>query len=344
MLPFPPTARLTIDLDAVAANWRTLSARAGAPAGAAIKADAYGLGAVPIARHLVAQGCRDLFVATWAEAAALDDAADGAIVHVLHGIDQGDLATAHALARTQPVLNTPEQVLLWREAAPTRACDLMIDLGMNRLGLRPRYLERIPSLNVDILISHLSCADEPTHPSNHHIRDSFASLIHPAPRRSLANSAGIYLGRTFAFDLTRPGLALYGGAPCPAATDLAQVVQIEARVLQLRHLAPGDPVGYGETFTAARPTHLAIVGLGYADGLPRAPGNAALVDGVACPVVGRVSMDLTAIDVTDAPPIAPGDWLEIAFDLPALAAASGRSQYELLTGLGHRFERRYTRA
>lgn len=344
MPPSPPAARLTIDLDAIAANWRTLSARAGAPAGAAIKADAYGLGAVPIARYLVAQGCRDLFVATWAEAATLGDTADGAIVHVLHGIEAADLPTAKALPTAQPILDTAEQAALWHQAAPGRACDLMVDTGINRLGLAPADLSATQGLKVDILMSHLACADEPAHPHNARQREAFAALGTPHRRRSLANSAGAYLGPDYVFDLIRPGLALYGGAPCPAATDLAQVARLHARILQLRQLTPGDPVGYGATFIAICPTRLAIVGLGYADGLPRAAGAKALLDGREYPVVGRVSMDLTAIDVTDAPLLAVGDWLEIAFDLPTTAAASGRSQYELLTGLGHRFQRRHLRA
>ena len=340
----PASARLTIDLDAVVANWRTVSAHAAVQAGAALKANGYGLGAAPIARRLVAEGCRDVFVATWAEALALGDAADGAIVHVLHGVEQTDLPATQALPHAQPVLNSREQVDLWRAAAPQRPCDLMIDCGMNRLGLDPLNIVLTTGLNTDILMSHMSCADEPTHPANTRTRDTFATIPHPARRRSLAASAGAYLGPAYGFDLIRPGIALYGGQPCAAATDIAQVAHIHARILQLRDLAPGDPVGYGQTFTATRPTRLGLVGLGYADGLPRVPGAKALLDGTEHPVVGRVSMDLTAIDLTDAPAVHLGDWLEIAFDLPALAATSGRSQYELLTGLGHRFERDYTRA
>lgn len=343
-MQLPASARLTIDLDAVVANWRTVTAHAAAPAAAALKADGYGLGAAPIARRLVAEGCRDLFVATWAEALALGDAGDGAIVHVLHGVEEADLPATQALPHAQPVLNTPEQVALWRAAAPDRAFDLMIDCGMNRLGLQLNNMSLDSGLKADILMSHLSCADDPDHPSNIRIRDTFATTPLPARRRSLAASAGAYLGPTYGFDLIRPGIALYGGLPCATATDIAPVARIHARILQLRDLAPGDPVGYGQTFLAMRPTRLAVVGLGYADGLPRAPGAKALLDGIEHPVVGRVSMDLTAIDLTDAPAVQIGDWLEIAFDLSVLAATSGRSQYELLTGLGHRFERRYTRA
>ena len=317
-------------------------ARLSAPgkAGAAIKADGYGLGARPVLARLAAAGCRDFFVATWAEAAALLPLAPGITLHVLHGVAPGEATFARA-SGCVPVLNSPEQVALWRAAAPSDPCDLMVDTGMNRLGLAPAELAQTHGFAVDLLMSHLACADEPEHAANARQLAAFSALDTPHRRRSLANSAGAYLGADFAFDLTRPGLALYGGSPCPDASGLAQVARIEARVLQVRTAAPGDTVGYGATFTATRPTRLAIVNAGYADGLPRAPGGVARVDGVDAPVVGRVSMDLTAIDVTDAPPIAAGDWLEVAFDLPRAADVSGRSQYELLTGLGHRFERRY---
>jgi len=345
MPPAPASARLAVDLDAVVANWRTVARHAASPAGAALKADGYGLGATPVARRLIAEGCRDLFVATWAEALALGHAAEGAIVHVLHGFDPADLPAAHALPHAQPVLNTPEQAALWHDAAPGRACNLMVDTGMNRLGLAPHDLGTLPQLQTDILISHLACADEPGHPANPCQRTAFAALATPHRRRSLAASAGAYLGPAYAFDLVRPGIALFGGAPSPAATELRQVARLHARIVQLRLVEPGHSVGYGATFTAIRPTRLATLGIGYADGLPRAPGGKAVLDGTEHPIVGRVSMDLTVIDVTDARAApAVGDWVEIAFDLPRAAAACGRSQYELLTGLGHRFERRYTPA
>lgn len=342
--PPPNPLRLTIDLDALAANWRTMARLSDTAAtGAAIKADAYGLGAAPVLARLAAAGCRDFFVATWAEAAALLPLADGLTLHVLHGVMPGEAAFARA-SGCVPVLNSVEQVALWREAVPGEPCDLMVDTGMNRLGLAPADLARAHGLAVDLLMSHLACADDPGNAANARQLAAFTELAAPHRRRSLVNSAGVHLGAAYAFDLTRPGLALYGGSPCPGASGLAQVAHLEARVLQVRTAAPGDTVGYGATFTAARATRLAIVNAGYADGLPRAPGGVARVDGVDAPVVGRVSMDLTAIDVTDAPPIAAGDWLELAFDLPHAAEASGRSQYELLTGLGHRFERRYTGA
>ncbi len=344
MQPAPPAARLTVDLGSVAANWRTVARRAGVAAGAAIKANGYGLGATPIARRLVAEGCRDLFVADWAEAIALGDAAAGARVHVFQGMSETDLPAARALGAVVPVLNSVEQAALWYAAMPGRACDLMVDTGMNRLGLAVTDLGALPEVNVDILMSHLACADEPGHPANAAMLRAFAAIEMGAARRSLAASAGAYLGPDYAFDLVRPGIALYGGQPCTAATDLCPVVRIEARLLQLRHVVPGEAVGYAATWIATRPTQLGIIAIGYADGLPRAPGGTAWLDGREHPVVGRVSMDLSAIDLTDARAVHVGQWIEIAFDLPRLAAASGRSQYELLTGLGHRFERRYTQA
>lgn len=326
----------------LAANWRTMARLSGAAAaGAAVKAEAYGLGAAAVLARLAREGCRDFFVATWAEAVALLPLADDLTLHVLHGVAPGEVAFARA-SGCVPVLNSQEQVALWRDAAPGERCDLMVDTGMNRLGLAATDLASVRGVDIDLLMSHLACADQPAHTANAAQRDAFVSLDVRHRRRSLANSAAVFLGADYAFELTRPGLALYGGTPCAHADGLAQVARVEARVLQVRTAAPGDTVGYGATFAAARATRLAIVNAGYADGLPRAPGGVARVDGVDAPVVGRVSMDLTAIDVTDAPPIAAGDWLELAFDLPSVAIASGRSQYELLTGLGHRFERRYT--
>lgn len=328
-----PSARLTVDLDAVAANWRHFARRA--PAGAAIKADGYGLGAAAIARRLAAEGCRDFFVATWAEAAALPA---GIGVHVLHGVLPHEVAWAAASPHT-PVLNSPDQVALWRAAAPGRPCDLMVDTGINRLGLAPADLPR--GLSVDILMSHLACADTPQHPMNAVQRDAFAAIDIPARRRSLAASAGALIGPSYGFDLVRPGLALYGGTPIAAGPTFQPVVSIAARVLQIRRVAAGESCGYGATWTASRASSLAIVNLGYADGYLRGFSNRghAVIGGVRCPAVGRISMDLAAFDITDAAP--PGDWLDIGFVLPQAAAASGLSQYELLTTLGHRFDRRY---
>ena len=342
----PAPLRLIVDTAAIADNWRWLrAAGGGAACGAAVKADGYGLGAVQAVRALAAAGCRDFFVASWDEAAALGVLPDGVRLSVLHGIgpDEEHLAAGSAA----PVLNTVGQVARWREVAAGRACDIMIDTGINRLGLSLAEATSglLDGVAVETLHSHLACADEPDHPMNamqlRRFREAVARIPHA--RASLANSAGIGLGRDYAFDLTRPGLSLYGGvANAAAAGQLRQVARIEARVVQVRDIAAGDSFGYGATWTASRPTRLAIVNLGYADGYRRAFSDAghALVDGRPCPVVGRVSMDLTGIDVTGTD-VGEGDWTEIAYDLAAASAATGIAQYELLTGLGHRYQRRY---
>lgn len=314
------------------------------PAGAAIKADAYGLGARPVFDRLVAEGARDFFVACWREAAELGPIPEGVRLHVLHGVtaEEGAFAAGHPAT---PMLNSPEQCALWRSIAPGRPASLMVDTGINRLGLSPADLPQAAAgLSVDILASHFACADEPGHPTTVAQAARFAAITFPSGRRSLANSAALFENSAFALDVARPGLALYGGEPHPAAAgSVAQVARIEAQILQLRSILPGESVGYGQTFTAAQPMRIAILGLGYADGYRRAFGNAghAKVDGVLLPVIGRVSMDLTAIDVTAAPGLAVGDWIELDFDLPQAARVAGVAQYELLTGLGLRLSRRY---
>ncbi len=335
-------ARLLISLEAVVANWRLLAAASGrATAGAAIKADGYGLGARQVLDALSHAGARDFFVASWAEAAALGPLPGGAQLAVLHGITPAEMPLAQALAPdVRPVLNTPAQVALWRQTG--RPADAMVDTGINRLGLADvSLLEGMP---IDTLHSHLACAETPAHALNRAQLAAFHAVPSPAKRRALANSAGIALGADWHFDLTRPGIGLYGGGPSAARDQLHPVIAIEAPVLQLRDVPAGSSVGYGASFVATRPTRVAITALGYADGYPRAMAThgAARAAGVPCPLIGRVSMDLTAFDVTDAPPLAEGDWLTVDFDVGAAAAQAGRAEYELLTGLGHRYARVYT--
>ena len=337
--------RLRIDGEALLANWRWLKARGGGAAcGAAVKADGYGLGASEVTWRLANAGCRDFFVATWPEAEALLDWVGAGSVSVLHGLADEDLPRA-AASPARPVLNTPLQVRRWREAAPGRPCDVMIDTGINRLGLSPVEAASglLDGVAIDVLMSHLACADEDA-AMNERQRAAFAEIAAalPAKRRSLANSAGICLGSDYAFDLTRPGLALYGGVPRREAEGrISQVVRVEAQVVQRRRVEAGDSVGYSATFTADRPTELAILNLGYADGYLRGFSGAgrARIGEAFAPVVGRVSMDLTAIRVDAAPELAEGDWVELDYHLPAAAAQSGLSQYELLTTLGARHER-----
>jgi alanine racemase len=337
--------RLKIDREALVSNWRWLSRMsAGAACGAAVKANAYGLGARETVMELANAGCRDFFVSTWAEAEPLMPWLGGAALSVLHGLAEEDVAHA-AASHARPVLNTPLQVARWREQGRGRPCDVMIDTGMNRLGLSPADAAGglLDGLSIETLMSHLACADEDEE-ANRRQLDTFRAVAAavPARRLSLANSAGICLGPDYAFDLTRPGLALYGGIPRPEAEGhIQQVLTLEAQIVQRRRIEAGDPVGYNATFIAAEGMELAVLNLGYADGYLRAfssRGRARIGDGFA-PVVGRVSMDLTAIAVDMLPELREGDWVELDFSLPGAAAQSGLSQYELLTTLGTRYER-----
>ena len=334
--------RLTLDGDALAANWRWLAQQSGSAAcGAAVKADGYGLGARGAVERLRAAGCRDYFVTTWAEAEALMPWPAELNLSVLHGVGAEDMKAALA-SPARPVLNSPEQVARWRETG--RPCDVMIDTGINRLGLAPADVtaDLLEGLTIETLMSHLACADEDVDANERQRRD-FAALSAgvPAKRLSLANSAGICLGRDYAFDLTRPGIALYGGVPRREAEgQIAQVARVEAQILQRRRIEAGERVGYGGTFTAEERCELAILNIGYADGYLRgfsSRGRARIGDGYA-PVVGRVSMDLIAVRVDEAPGLGEGDWVELDYALPEAAAQSGLSQYEVLTTLGSRFE------
>ncbi|MBX9880528.1 MAG: alanine racemase [Sphingomonas sp.] len=335
--------RLALDRAALQHNWRALAAMAGVACGAAVKADGYGLGAPGVARILAEAGCRDFFVATWAEAAEL--APLGLTVSVLHGVREADMALARTLTFARPVLNSPEQIGRWR-ASGGGPCDVMVDTGINRLGLDRNALDAAAGLEITTLMSHLARADEDV-ADNEAQRAAFAAITGalPAERYSLANSAGIALGPGFAFDLVRPGLALYGGIPrAEFARMIRPVAHPEAELLQCRLLRAGDAIGYNAIYHAAEDMPVGIVNLGYADGYPRALSNVgrAFAGDAILPVIGRVSMDLIALDLRAAPDLRAGDWVRFDFDLPKLAGASERSQYELLTGLGTRFERVWT--
>lgn len=330
--------RLRLDGDALVHNWRWLKAAGGdAACGAAVKANGYGLGAVDVTTRLLAAGCRDFFVATWDEAAEVEPLLpQDASLSVFHGVRAADMSAALA-SRARPVLNTPEQVARWQPTG--RACDVMIDTGINRLGLAPGA--DLSDLKIDTLLSHLASADQDVAQNGRQLalfRDAVSAL--PARRASLANSAGICLGPDYHFGLTRPGLALYGGLPRgEAAGHVRPVVSVDAEVLQRRRIAAGESVGYNATFTADQPMDLAILNIGYADGYLRAFSGKGTAGEGRFPVIGRVSMDLIAIDVSTAPDVVEGDWIAIDYDLPSAAAVSGLSQYEMLTLLGRRFER-----
>lgn len=335
--------RLLLDGKALVANWRWLADRQGSSAcGAAVKANGYGLGAGEVVDRLAQAGCRDFFCATWAEAQALGTMPEGARLAVLHGVRAEDMEAARNSA-AHPVLNSVGQVRRWREAGGGR-CDVMVDTGMNRLGLSVEQVRAgaLYGLEIDTLMSHLACADEPDHPLNAKQLAAFRALSETvaARRYSLANSAGILLGPDYGFDLTRPGISLYGGVPVPLASAIRPVVAIEAQVLQVRAVPAGETVGYGARWQARADSRVAILNLGYADGYMRlfAPGAVAWAGDRRLPLVGRISMDLIAVDVTGAD-VSEGDWLRLDFDLSGLSQRSGLSQYEILTGLNERFDR-----
>ncbi len=346
MLPEPSSPlRLKLDYQALAANWRTLDRLSGgAAAGAAVKANAYGLGAAQVVPVLAAAGCRDWFVAHWQEVPEMLRHVPPAQIAVLHGpLTASDAAYARA-AGVRPVLNSLPQIQRWL-AAGGGPCDLMVDTGINRLGLAMADLSdpAIGLLDIDCCMSHLASADENS-PQNTAQLANFAAVtaVVAAKRYSLANSAGIALGADYHFGLTRPGLAVYGGIPNAAfAGKIAQVAYPEARVMQVRALAAGDQVGYNATYTAPAPMRVGVVSLGYADGYLRCWSGKGNLNwqGKCLPVLGRISMDMTVIDLSSAADCVEGDWVSVEYALPAASAASGLSQYELLTLLGIRFAR-----
>jgi alanine racemase len=291
---------------------------------------------------LAEAGCRDFFVSTWAEAEALGPLPASAQLSVLHGVGLEDVEAALSID-ARPVLNTAVQVARWKEIARDAPCDVMIDTGMNRLGLRPEEIQLLDGLTIETLMSHLACGDEES-AMNAVQRDRFAAVAATATARrySLANSAGTCLGPDYAFDLVRPGLALYGGIPREEAIGhIAQVAYPEAEIVQRRTIKAGETCGYGATWTATADTEAAIVNIGYADGYLRCFAGKGSAEGRSLPLIGRVSMDLIALDASAAPGLREGDWVTLDYDLPSAAEASGLSQYELLTGLSDRLERRW---
>lgn len=334
-----------MDEDALIANWRTLDAMSGAAtAGAAVKANAYGLGSGRVTKALAGAGCRTFFVAHWAEVPELLGHVRAERIAVLHGpLNASDVGFAQATG-ARPVLNTVAQARRWSEAGGG-PCHVMVDTGMNRLGFTMDDLGDavIATLDIDICLSHLASADEDVAQNASQLaRFEDVRQVVRAKRFSLANSAGIALGSAYQADLTRPGLALYGGIVRPEfAGKIAQVAFPEAAVVQVRMLQAGDRVGYNATFTATGPMRVGIVGVGYADGYLRCwSGKGRFVwNGREVPVIGRVSMDLTIVDLSDVPDCREGDWLGAVYDLPLAAQTSGLSQYELLTLMGQRFSR-----
>lgn len=340
--PPPPTMRLTVDTTALAANWQALDALSGSGcAGAAVKADCYGLGVdacVPVLRDA---GCGTFFVAHWSEVAAVARHVPPEQIAVLHGpLSEADCAYALSTGAV-PVINSLEQAERWSTTGGG-LCHLMVDTGINRLGISPAETSdpRIAALDIDILMSHLASADEDSAMNQRQWRTYREVAAGLAPRRlSLANSAGIALGQDFAFDLTRPGIALYGGVPrAGLAGVIRPVARVEAQVLQCRHIAAGEGVGYNAAFIARSPMRVGTVSMGYADGFLRArgPGNALMADGHRLPILGKVSMDMVVVDLSEAPGLAAGDWAGVPWDINDAAQQNGLTAYEMLTTIGRR--------
>ncbi len=340
----PATLRLRIDTAALAKNWRVLD-RLSAPAttGAAVKANAYGVGVDRAVPALCDAGCRQFYVAHWSEVAPVIAHVPAGQVAVLHGVGSGEEAAYAMATGAIPVINSLEQAAIWKAAGGGK-CHVMIDSGINRLGIAPEEAgdPAITALDIDILISHLASADEDSALNQQQLdlfREASTYIAHA--RMSLSNSAGICLGSEYHLDHTRPGLALYGGIPRrELAGEIAQVVFPEAGVIQRRRITAGDSVGYNATFTARENLEVATVSIGYADGFLRLRGrNCALHKGDSrFPILGRVSMDMVVIDCSADPSLRAGDFLHIPFDLPIIAESCGLSQYELLTTLGNRFQ------
>jgi len=352
---------LTIDLTAIGANWRTLAHELlTVECAAVVKANAYGLGLEPVTATLVKAGCKTFFVADLAEARSVRSRAGEAAIYVLNGFtpDWGDgLIEINA----RPVINSTTELAEWDAFVSAHGWQggaaLHVDTGMHRLGISPEEAAALApraqteNHGIALLLSHLACAENPDHPLNASQIRLFRELhmLYPGIPASLANSSGIFLGRSAHFDVGRPGAALYGVNPTPSRPNPMQdVVELTGRILQLRRLARDDTVGYGATWTAKRASRIAVVALGYADGLVRAgsgtdqhPGGAAIVAGKRCPIVGRISMDLVCIDVTDLADgaVHRGDLATLVggeLTVDDVAAAAGTIGYEILTRLGPR--------
>ncbi|MEL6608649.1 MAG: alanine racemase [Pseudomonadota bacterium] len=341
------SASLTIDLDALAANWRALD---GLSAGsvetaACVKADAYGLGCEPAVRALWAAGCKTFFVAVAEEGVAVRRAAPEARVCVFSGHMAGDtnVLAAHDLI---PMLNSAEQADRHLAALPGHPFGVQLDSGMNRLGMEPAewaaQRDLLLPLNPVVVMSHLACADEPSHVMNGQQNTAFREMVTGVDCPvSLAATGGTLLGAEYHFDMTRPGIGLYGGLPF---ADAAPVVRVSLPVIQTRVVKKGETVGYGNIWTASRDSVVATVSGGYADGLIRAIGRGIKLyhNGQAVPLIGRVSMDLITVDITKLPEVP--ETLDIMCPeqgIEALASAAGTIGYEILTSLGARYTRSY---
>ena len=365
----PATAggHLTIDLTAIEANWRALSGRTvPIECAAVVKADAYGCGLEAVTARLAKAGCKTFFVADLAEGARVRALARDAVIYVLNGL-LPQTAQAFAAANLRPVINGPAELAEWDAFVAATSwrggAALHVDTGMNRLGLSPDEAVAVASRvqlenhGFTLLMSHLACAETPSNSMNDRQIRLFRELriLFRGVSSSLANSSGIFLGGgTVHCDLVRPGVALFGGNPTPGQSNpMRPVVELKGRIVQVREVKRGDTVGYGASYTAQRPSRLAIVAVGYADGFLRSaagdrnkPPAQVIVAGKRCPLAGRVSMDLIAVDVTDVPDgrARRGDFATLIgaeLGIDELAAALGTISYEVLTRLGHRLHRVY---
>ncbi|SDG95172.1 alanine racemase [Bosea robiniae] len=360
-------ATLTIDLDALISNWRLLGKRAGTEASAVVKADAYGIGIEPAVTALAKAGCKSFFVAHVSEAIRARKVAPDATIYVLNGLLPGAAETfaAHGLS---PVLGSHEELLEWasfrQTGAQVRPAALHVDTAMNRLGLWPGEglnlaRERsgvIAAAGIGLVMSHFASSEVETDPANARQIAAFAEIAAALPEvpASLKNSSGHFLKDCPSYQLTRPGYALYGGNPTPGQPNpMKPVVGLEATIIQTREVEAGTQVGYNGRWTAKGKRKLATICLGYADGYPRngswtdtSTGGSVLIDGVSCPFVGSVSMDLIIIDVTDAPADAAKRGASVTLiggplDLETVGGGAKTIGYEILTSLGRRYQRRY---
>ena len=359
---------LTIDLGAIQSNYRALWARVTpAECAAVVKADAYGCGIEPVVRALNRSNCKTYFVAHLAEGRQVRALAPDATVYALNGIVPG-AAAAFAEARVRPVISSMQELAEWDAFCTTSGwrggAALQFDTGMNRLGIPADQAAalasriKMPDHGITLVMSHFACADTPAHALNNRQIQLFREIrvMFRGITAALANSAGIYLGTSTHFDLVRPGYALYGGNPTPGNPNpMLPVIGLRARILQVRALARGDTVGYGATWTAAREARIAVVATGYGDGYLRSAGDPdprsaaeVVIAETRCRIVGRISMDLLAVDVTGLPEnlTRRGEWATLiggSVDIDTLAAQCGTIGYELLCGLGRRYTRVWKR-
>ena len=339
-------ATLKIDLNALRMNWRRLNAMSSTETAAVLKANAYGLGAARVASTLADEGVQSFFVAVAEEGVAIRKAVgDGPAIYVFSGHMEGDnyLIAEYNLT---PLLNSVAQVLRHAELMKNHSFGIQLDTGMNRLGMEPSEWEAAKEialrLEPKLIMSHLACADEPAHPMNRQQLETFKEMTEGlSVRRSLSATGGILLGEEYHFDLTRPGIGLYG---CDPFSEAKTVVSLDIPVIQIREVKTGESVGYGNSWHAPSPRKIATVSVGYADGVMRAmgPKTALYAGGIKCPIVGRISMDLIGVDVSRAAePPSSLKLLDAEQTIDDLARNAGTIGYEILTSLGDRYERRY---